>query len=735
VAHVTFANALPWWALLLIVSALGGISWLAYASMPIVGARRHLLVVLRFVTLTLLLIFLLRPVRSTEALREAVVPVLVDVSRSMRIEDAAGRRRIERAREIVVNTLVPALASQFHVEVLSFGEEVKGAAPETMSATATRSDLAGALAAATERYRGRPIAGLVLLSDGGDTAAGSMPASLPPVYAIGVGSPAVAHDREVLSVTAAEAVFDDSRIDLAVSAVSHGEGTEPIALQLLENGKPIEVRRVAPVADGVPLRTVFRVAPARGQATVYTVEVPPGSGELVAENNRRSVLVQPPSRVRHVLFVEGAPGFEHSFLKRAWAADSGLDVDSIVRKGKNEQGADTFYIQASRTRSGTLTTGFPAGVPDLFAYDAVVLANVDAGQLTRAQQEMIRDFVGRRGGGLLVLGGRSFVKPGFVSTPLEEVLPLELSERSDVSLASSARGMNRVSLTPAGEAHPVMQLGIDPETVRKRWDAAPALAATIPLGGPRPGASVLAVSGGAGGAARPLVAVQRYGEGRSMVFTGEASWRWRMLLPSSDRSFDTFWRQAVRWLTLAAADPVAIALPAAPAAPGDVVPLRAVIRDAAFVPQSDATVDLRVTSPEGRTETLRAEPTRVGDSDPAYVAQWRPPSAGVFHIGVEAKRGTATVGTASAAVLVGGTDFEMTDPRLNTAVLQRIALASGGRLVDAREAAAIVDPLRAGLPAARMAVTHDLWHNGWSFAAIVALLGTEWLVRRRWGLR
>jgi uncharacterized membrane protein len=734
VPHVTLANALPWWALLLIVSALGGISWLAYARSPIAGRRRHLLVALRFVTLTLLLIFLLRPVRSTEALREAVVPVLVDVSRSMGIEDAAGRRRIERAREVVVNTLVPAIASQFQVEVLSFGEELKGAAPETMTASATHSDLAGALAAVTARYRGRPVAGIVLLSDGGDTAAGSVPASLPPVYAIGVGSPAIAHDREVLSVTAAEAVFDDSRIDLAVSAVSHGEGTEPLALQLLENGKPIEVRRVAPVADGVPLRTVFRVAPARGQATVYTVEVPLGPGELVAENNRRSVLVQPPSRVRHVLFVEGAPGFEHSFLKRAWAADSGLDVDSIVRKGKNEQGTDTFYIQASRTRSSTLTTGFPAGVANLFAYDAVVLANVDAAQLTRAQQEMIRDFVGRRGGGLLVLGGRSFVKPGFVSTPLEEVLPLELSERSDVSLASSARGMNRVSLTPAGEAHPVMQLGIDPETVRKRWDATPALAATIPLGGPRPGASVLAVTGGAGGAARALVAVQRYGEGRSMVFTGEASWRWRMLLPSSDRSFDTFWRQAVRWLTLAAADPVAVALPAAPA-PGDLVALRAVIRDAGFVPQSDATVDLRVTSPAGRTETLRAFPTRDGDSDPAYVAQWRPPSAGVFHIGVEARRGTATVGTASAAVLVGGTDFEMTDPRLNTAVLQRIALASGGRLVDAREAAAIVDPLRAGLPAARMAVTHDLWHNGWSFAAIVALLGTEWLLRRRWGLR
>ena len=97
------------------------------------------------------------------------------------------------------------------------------------------------------------------------------------------------------------------------------------------------------------MQTVFQVAPARGQATVYTVEVPADRPvNSSPENNRRSVLVQPPARQRHVLFVEGAPGFEHSFLKRAWAADPGLDVDSIVRKGKNEQGADTFYIQASQ---------------------------------------------------------------------------------------------------------------------------------------------------------------------------------------------------------------------------------------------------------------------------------------------------------------------------------------------------------------------------------------------------
>ena len=96
-----------------------------------------------------------------------------------------------------------------------------------------------------------------------------------------------------------------------------------------------------------------------------------------------------------------------------------------------------------------------------------------------------------------------------------------------------------------------MQIADDMDATRKRWEGVPPLAAVAQLGGPRPGASVLAVAGSAGGTARALVAVQRYGLGRAMVFTGEASWRWRMHLPAADRTYETFWRQAVRWLALA----------------------------------------------------------------------------------------------------------------------------------------------------------------------------------------
>ena len=170
---------------------------------------------------------------------------------------------IDAARDVLERDLLPSLGARFTLEPLAFGEEVTAATPAELSATGRRSDLAEALAAVRERSRGRPVAGIVLLSDGGDTSGTAereiQREATPPVFPIGFGSRTVGRDREVLSVTAAETVLDDSRVDLAVSAVSHGHGTDPIELRLLENGRPIEVRRVAPAGDGTPVRAVFQV--------------------------------------------------------------------------------------------------------------------------------------------------------------------------------------------------------------------------------------------------------------------------------------------------------------------------------------------------------------------------------------------------------------------------------------------------------------------------------------------
>jgi uncharacterized membrane protein len=741
---VTFASPLPWWAFALVLAGAAAVAWAAYARAPVTPPRRLALSLLRFGLLLLLVLLLCRPVARAgpEDAADALVPILVDVSRSMGIEDADGQRRIDKARALLTEDLLPALSAKLQTEVLAFGSAVRPSTPDSLDAADRRSDLAAALADVRQRYSGRTVAGIVLLSDGGDTSASGKGSPIQvaeagaAVFTLGIGARTIERDREVSGVTVADSVLEGSRVDLAVSAVSHGHGTAPIELRLLENGRPIDVRRVAPPADGVPVRELFHVNPAAGAPTVYTVEVPAAEGERVPENNSRSVLVSPPSRPRRVLLVQGAPGFEHSFLRRAWAGDPALDVDSVVRKGQNDRGSDTFYIQASGDRSAALASGYPASAEALFAYDALVLANVEGALLTTAQLEATRDFVGRRGGGLLVLGGHSFLRRGLSGTPLEDVLPLDPGQRGrDVVQASDGSpGPNRVALTAEGETHPIMQLAASAGETRKRWEAVPALASIAPLGGARAGAAVLALASGEGGTVRPLVAVQRYGGGRSMVFTGEASWRWRMLLPADDRSFDTFWRQAARWLALAATEPVSIEAPTGSAA-GDLLTFRILARTPAFEPAAGATLDVRVTRPDGRIESVPAAADTGEGQEGVYLARVRADDPGIYRLTADVSRNGAPAAVAAASVLAGGVDTEMSDPRLNARLLERVAATTGGRTIAAGDATSLAEELRSKVPLAMQASRRDLWHNGWSLALILGLLAAEWIARRRWGLR
>ena len=156
-----------------------------------------------------------------------------------------------------------------------------------------------------------------------------------------------------------------------------------------------------------------------------------------------------------------------------------------------------------------------------------------------------------------------------------------------------------------------MRIGASTGETRKLWSALPALAASAPLGGPRPGATVLAVTTAPGGAVYPVVAVQRYGHGRSMVFAGEASWRWKMLVPSTDRSYEFFWRQAARWLAATAPDPVTITRARQRPSPATRISIDVDARDRAFAPVPDASVEATLTAPGGDATAAQAAPRRT----------------------------------------------------------------------------------------------------------------------------
>ena len=737
-----FAIVLPWWGYAVAFGSALVLAWLAYARVPIALARpmRVTLTALRAITLVLLIAILLRPVVQVPpaAANNSRLPVLVDVSRSMGLADGDGPSRLDRARQIV-RDLQAKLASEYTIELLTFGEALAPGRLDQMAATARRSDLSGALADLGERYRRDRVAGVIVLSDGGDTSPPEhdLAARLidAPLLAVGIGQARAPRDREVLNLTAGEPLLAGASIDLSVSALSTGFGTNPVELRISANGRPLEVRRVTPPADGAPIHEVFTVSPSPDAATVYSIAIPVEDGELAAENNVRSVLVPAQTGRRKILMVEGAPGYEHTFLKRALAQDPGLDVDAVVRKGQNDDGRDTFYVQAAQGRVAALASGYPAKRSELFVYDAVIFGNIEADFFTREQLELTAAFVAERGGGLLVLGARSFERQGLSGTPLEEVLPIDLTDRrSTVALASNpldAAEPNSPALTADGAQHPATRLAITADESRQRWAQLPALASIAATGGARPGAQVLVVAPSGGGSPQPLIAAQRYGQGRSLVFAGEASWRWRMMRPATDLSYETIWRQLARWITAGAVAPVTIT-PMTPTVPGVTERISVIVRDDDYAAVANAEVALAVTAPNGETRSLT--PALSSPQDGRYAVAARFDQPGVYRLEATATRAGVRMGAASRQVLVGGADLEMAQPQLNEAVLRRFATESKGHYVPADRAGELPELLRESRVEAGEPEERDLWQNGLSFLALVGLLAAEWLLRRRAGL-
>src|SRR6185503_10463882 len=136
---------------------------------------------------------------------------------------------------------------------------------------------------------------------------------------------------------------------------------------------------------------------------------------------------------------------ELKFLRRAVEEDKNLQVVSLDRTAENK------YYRQSVSNPDELVGGFPKTREELFQYRAIILGSVEAASFSPEQLRMLADFVSKRGGGLLMLGGRrSFAEGGWGGTPVGEVLPVVMG-------ASNSKYFSWLSAKPtrAGVSFPV----------------------------------------------------------------------------------------------------------------------------------------------------------------------------------------------------------------------------------------------------------------------------------------
>lgn len=736
----------PWMVLvpLALIAAITG-AWLYWQSRAGLSARdQWILGGCRVLAVAIVATCLARPVLAVSRAIEQrnVVGVVVDDSRSMRIADHGTAARGEYAHQVFGgpdSALFKVLADKFQLRFFrTSGAGGRSEALGDVPLNGSRTHLATALLRAEEELAGAPVAGMVVISDGADNSA-SMPGATPmleqllalrarqiPVYTIGVGSERFARDIELSRVEVPGTVLRDASILVEAVLTQRGYAGTKVPVVVEDSGRIIGTREVPLPRDGEATVVRIRVPASESGARLLRVRVPVKSDEMVKENNDRDAVVVVSDRREKILYLEGEPRFELKFIRQAVADDRNLQVVTLLRSAKDK------FLRLSVDDSVELATGFPKTREELFAYRGVILGSVEASFFTVDQLRMLADFVGVRGGGLLVLGGRrALAEGGYAGTPLADALPVELGPP-----AGSDSGATEIAVTPtaAGILHPATQLAPNDSATAALWRQMPPLTTVNEVGRAKPGATVL-LEGRADGdrRMRPTLTFQRYGRGKAIVFAVQDSWLWQMhqLVPVEDQRHETFWRQLLRWQVSDVPSRVDVAA-TADGAINEGIPLRVVVSDSAYARFNGASVSAEVIAPGGESTRLPFE--WATDRDGEYTAMMVPGVNGVHTVKVTAVVGRDTIRSTTGYVRVADPTAEYFGAEMRPAVLRQFADETGGKFYRTSEASRLAEDIVYTTSGATEVQRLDLWDMPVFFLLLLTTLGGEWLYRRRRGL-
>ena len=447
----------------------------AYYHAPTDGKIRGFCIGLKILGLLLLLLCLIDPMTSAERAKPGanLLALVADNSEGLTLTDAGKKEsragQLKQLLEPEADNWQAQLDNDFEVKRYAFDTHLRNLTDfATLTHDGPASRLGETLRTLARRYRGQPLAGVVVFTDGVATDIGDeLPSlvGLPPVYPVIVGGKPPKRDVAVQKVTPTQTAFEDAPVTITAQVSAHGcEGEDITArLELLSSGGTAALvhEKTLPAGEDISRLTFrFEVRPAVRGILFYRVSVRASGdeAEATAANNQRVTVIDRGGGPYRVLYVSGRANWEFKFLKRALDEDEQVDLVGLIRIAKREpkfafksrtgentnplfrgsgQGEEDFdkpvLVRLNTRDADELKTGFPAEAKELFGYSAVVIDDLEAKFFTPSQHTLLHRYVSERGGGLLMLGGQESFRQGkYDRTPLGSLLPVYLDRPGDV---------------------------------------------------------------------------------------------------------------------------------------------------------------------------------------------------------------------------------------------------------------------------------------------------------------
>jgi len=727
---------------------------------------------------------LLEPVQISQRARPGanIFAMMVDDSQSLRVKDSEQTEsRGDLLRRALTNDSAgwqSALQADFQMRRYTFDTHLQDVHDfSDLNFDGNSTALEHALHTAADRWRGQPVAGVLVFTDGDATDASPDLAALadcPPIYPVVVGAEAGLRDISLNKVAVSQTAFEDAPVTIQTEVSAHGFAGADVKARLIEitagNSNIVAQQTNSAHGEDSSLNFRFQFQPNEPGLHFYKVEArakeelgtdDAKSREATLANNQQVVAVDRGQEPFRVLYVGGRITPEFKFLNRALEDDPQVHLVFITRIAKREpkfafmgrEGESSNplfrgfgptddetarYDQPVLTRGNVkdefeLRGGFPKTAEELFKYDAVIVCDTEADFFTHDQMVLLQRFVSERGGGFLMLGGaESFRQGNYAGTAIASMLPVYLDRTPPGKLPSKWK----FNLTQEGWLEPWTRLRATEEEEKDRLEAMPQLRVLNTVSGAKPGASVLATVSDEDNQKFPALVVQRFGLGRSAAMLVGDMWRWGLHGDQAD--LGKSWRQLVRWLVSDV--PTRVAVTAETGADGDPARVRLLVkvRDEEYKPLDNATVQLtirKVGSLGSDTNYLQltadASPSRPGSYQADYVAT----EAGACTVeAVATQLDGKVVGHATTGWALDPAAAEFRSLKPNRAYLEALAKRTGGQVLTMDGLRDFVRQLPQRHAPVMESWSKPLWQEPAVYLFALGCFVAEWGIRRWKGL-
>lgn len=666
------------------------------------------------------------------------VALLIDRSESMSFEDGNGTR-FQQAIEFIRKHLGPALNEAGiplrYVQFAESAEIIEAQKLGTTTPSGKRTNLAGAIAQALSAGDGPPLA-IIACSDGGvnetadnTRALSALVESHVPFVGVGFGNDQGVRTLSLVQVEAPE--ITPPNTEFSVSAhmeMLNAETVTSFDLVLYRDGKMVQKKSVAPGSNSRLWLESFQVSEKEEGTHSYSIQLlPPGIQGLksVSTAGTAAVRIRAEKELR-VLFVQGSLTWDYKFIGLALKSDPSIKVTGLTRTSTNQ------VFRQNVENAGELAQGFPKSIEEISPFRVIVLSNLKPIDLAPTQQELLSRFCSELGGGLLILGGSQTFDSSWQKTTLEKVLPITIANDQGV------RGLDRpfrFQVTEEALRQPAFQITED-MTARQAWGKLPVFTQYARVDSAKPGAQVWASHPADSGPHGPriLLASQRYGAGLTSVLCVENFWRWRLAKDAEPGQFDRFWRQFFRFLAEARRQEVSIYLADQELRPGTDIrvtlekpPTPRGANEPAFKILAQVENDEKKILTEERVELRPRQPVNF---------TFRADKPGLYSVAVRDQTGQPV---AARTIEVRDLNVEYQNAARNMETLRQWASLSDGlaiKVEDCNNPAELVSRIKSKVEQFRQnrRTRTPMGINGWSLAALLASLSSEWLLRKRWGL-